>query len=335
MAFKKMAADTRPPRQWALVGYPGSGKSTFAAQMRGPILAVDADHRFAEVMPLAQGDVYELSDTPADNVDAERIAAQLRAGMPGSGVRTIVVDSLSSIIAPLTTAAVMDNDAGRNKNRIAAFKGKALAMRLLQDAVTMWGADSLWVYHLRTGMDAKANEIESTSVSTAELARLRRSLNASLRIVEDNGRRGIHVDWARRGRSGMTLWDESGSWQGMPDKVEAAMYEGLSREEQDAIEQTPRFSGPADAIAWGMGKGVFRDEMHAKNAYDKLKREEAPSSAAEMFELWVEEVERRVMMIVDTVDERALKRALVATLDDEPLDPTDIDPDWGNTDPLP
>jgi len=31
--FKKMVKSTYPPRLWALVGYPGSGKSTFATQM--------------------------------------------------------------------------------------------------------------------------------------------------------------------------------------------------------------------------------------------------------------------------------------------------------------
>ena len=29
MAFKKMVKQVYPPRLWALVGYPGSGKSTF------------------------------------------------------------------------------------------------------------------------------------------------------------------------------------------------------------------------------------------------------------------------------------------------------------------
>ena len=33
MAFQKMSKTQYPPRQWALVGYPGAGKSTFAAQM--------------------------------------------------------------------------------------------------------------------------------------------------------------------------------------------------------------------------------------------------------------------------------------------------------------
>ena len=43
MAFKKMTKPEYPPRLWALVGYPGSGKSTFATQMRAPILVIDAE----------------------------------------------------------------------------------------------------------------------------------------------------------------------------------------------------------------------------------------------------------------------------------------------------
>ena len=73
MAFKKMTKQLYPSRLWALVGNPGSGKSTFATQMTGPILVVDADHRFDEVLDLAPGAVYELSNSPADNVDADRI----------------------------------------------------------------------------------------------------------------------------------------------------------------------------------------------------------------------------------------------------------------------
>ena len=75
MAFKKLETTAYPRRLWGLYGFPGSGKSTFAARLRGPLLVIDADHRFDEVARLA-GDVYALSDRPADNVDSERIAAQ-------------------------------------------------------------------------------------------------------------------------------------------------------------------------------------------------------------------------------------------------------------------
>lgn len=296
MPFKKLDAQTRPPRQWALVGYPGSGKSTFAAQMRGPLLVIDSDHRFAEVAGLAATDVYELSENPVDHVDPRRIAELLRQNMGGAGVRTVVIDSLTAIIAPITTQAVMANDAGENRNRIAAFKDKALALRLLQDSITGWGCDTLWVYHHRDARDSQAKAITTTTISAVELARLRRSLNMQLSVVQDGQRRGVKVDWARRGRSGLTLWDDTGCWRGMPDRIEAAVYEGLSQADQERIEAADptTFAGPADAIAWGFEKGCFRDAVHVQNAYEEVKRTARPQSAAEMWALWVAEVNRRI-----------------------------------------
>ncbi len=299
MAFKKMDKTVFPPRQWALVGYPGSGKSTFASQMIGPMLVVDADHRFAEVARLATDEIFQLSDEPADNVNAERIAALLKENMIGSGIKTVVVDSLTSILSPLIVEAILDNDAGRNKNRVAAFKDKALAMRLLQDTVTGWGVDTLWIYHLRSSLDGQAREVESTTISVVELARLRRSLNLQLRVIEEQGRRGIHVDWARRGRSGNTLWDDSGCWRGMAEKIEASVYGGLTLEEMNALEkQAPTsFNGPEEAIAWGVEQGRFRDAVHAKNTYDKVKTDKKPKTAGDMWRFWIEAVEGRKQTI--------------------------------------
>lgn len=311
MAFKKIDTSVRPPRHWALVGHPGSGKSTFAAALAAPILAIDADHRFNEVAGLAAGEVFEISGNPADHVDAGRIAQLLAANMPGAGVKTVVIDSLTSIIAPLVTQAVMDNDEGKNKNRVAAFKAKALALRLLQDSVTRWGVDTLWIYHLRDGMDGNARKVESTSISGVELARLRRSLNMQLRIVEDGPKRGVTVEWARRGRQGLTLWDDSGVWRGMAERIESAVYDGLTKAEKDAIEKaTPKSFASADgAIAWGFETGIFRDALHAQNAYEKVKREKQPKTAKQMWDCWVDEVTARQQL---------------------ELDPRDIDPEWGD-----
>src|SRR5688572_29708686 len=125
MSFKKMEKPATPPRHWVLVGYPGSGKSTFATQMKTPLLPIDADHRFEEVVHLAEGDVYELSSNPADSADPEAIVRLLNQNMPDSGVKTVVIDSLTTIIAPKVVQAMMDNEAGKNKNRMAAFKDKA------------------------------------------------------------------------------------------------------------------------------------------------------------------------------------------------------------------
>merc|ERR1711907_461734 len=110
--------------------------------MQGPKLVVDADHRFTEVLDKSQDDVYQLSDNPSDNIDPDTITTILNQNMRGSDVKTIIVDSLTAIITPLMTQAVIDNDKGRNRNQIASFKTKALAMRQLMDGVTRWGTHS-------------------------------------------------------------------------------------------------------------------------------------------------------------------------------------------------
>jgi len=297
--FKQMVKQKYPPRLWGLTGYPGGGKSTFAAQMRGPLLVVDADHRFQEVFDLAVQSgrvVYELSNVPSDNVDTDRITERLTQGMPGAEVGTIVVDSLTAIIAPLVTQAIQDKAAGRIKNQYAGWKNKAIAMRQLQDAVTRWGTDSLWIYHLNDSKDANGRDLVKSTVSKTELARLTRSLNMQLEIVQNGSKRGIKVVWARRGRSGMTLWDETGTWAGMPERIESAVYDGLTREEQERIAQeAPEvFPNPETAIAWAVDQKAFESIPHARNAYDKLKRESDPETAQEMAALWVADVRARL-----------------------------------------
>ncbi len=297
MGFAKLEKQAFPPRHWSLIGPPAAGKSSLAARMRGPILVIDADHRFGEVAGLATGDVYQVSADPGDHNDAERVAAALRSGMAG-GVRvgTIVIDSLTAILSPLVAAAVLDNDADRNRNKMAAWKGKAMAMRLLQDSITQYGADVLWIYHEREGRDSKGTEQTVASIPRTELARLQRSLNMRLRVlVAEDGRRGVTVEWARSGRGGVTVWDDSRSWVNMPERIEQAVYGGLSQADQAALAAAvpTAFTGPDHAIGWGFEQGCFDALQHARAAYDKLKAERRPSSAAEMWRLWVEEVQRR------------------------------------------
>lgn len=295
MTFKKMDKTALPPRLWLLYSHPGAGKSTFAAQMRTPMLVIDADHRFAEVAHWAGGDVLSLSDEPTDHIDPERISDLLKRSMPGSGVKSIVVDSLTSIITPHVVEAILDNDAGRNKNMVAAFKPKAMTMRLLQFAITNQGTDCLWIYHLRSGRNASAQLVDSTTVSITELARIRLSTNMRLQIIEQGNKRGIQVMWARKGRSGMTLWDETGCWAGMPERIELEVYGGLTIAEMDQIADTDptSFTGPDDAIGWGFETGLFRDACHAKNAYAKCKEDGKPADAPAMWGLWLAEINKR------------------------------------------
>lgn len=297
MPFNKMPRMNPPRRYWVLVGYPGSGKSTFATQMRTPLLPIDADHRFEEVVHLAQGDVYQLSNSPADSVDPETIYRLLNQNMPGSDVATVVVDSLTTIITPKVVQAVIDNDAGRSRNRMAAFKDKALSMRLLQDAVTMWGTDVLWIYHLQDSRDEQAREVTKATLSATERARLYRSINLELHIVQERNRRGVKVVWARRGRSGMTIWDDTGKWVGMPEKIEQAVYSGLSVAEQDQLEQEAPavFATEEAAVEWALTTypGMFKNVNHGKNAFGLIKKASPGQGLAEWSLAWVEDVDRR------------------------------------------
>ena len=82
----------------------------------------------------------------------------------------------------------------------------------------------------------------------------------------------------------------------MPDRIEAACYDGLSEVEQERIEAEPppsAFPTPEAAIAWSVEQGAFENVNHARNAYDKLKREQKPANAKAMRDLWVADVDKR------------------------------------------
>lgn len=299
MSFKKLQVRKYPRRLWQIVGYAGSGKSTFLTQMRAPILPIDADHRIDEVAHL-NSDILELSAIASDHNTPDRIAELLNANMPGAQVGTIGVDSLTTIIAPLVVQAMIDKDQGRVKNGYAGFKEKALAMRQLQDNVTKWGTDVLWIFHLDTSTDAAGKTSIKETISKTELARLMRSVNLKLEVVLKEDKRGLKVKWARKGRWGDQvgiLWDESGTWQGMPERVEAAVYDGLSEADQLRLEtELPTlFPDDVTAIGWGLEQGAFDALEHSRNAFDKLMRENGePETMEEKTALWIGDVLARL-----------------------------------------
>ena len=162
------------------------------------------------------------------------------------------------------------------------------------DGVTRWGTHSLWIYHLQDSRDAKAREITRSTISETELARLRRCLNMQLEIVKDGEKRGIRIVWARRGRSDVVLWDDTGCWKGMPEKIEAAAYDGLSKTEQEDIaSQIPTlFPNPEAAVGWALEQGVFDNQDTAKQTYEEVKSNTQPTSAQEMAIFWVEHINK-------------------------------------------
>ena len=290
MAFQKMQKPKYPPRQWAIYGDAGAGKSHFASQMKSPALVIDADGRFTEQLDNAAGEIYQLSDNHIDNTDPDRIAQLLRANLPGSGVRTIVVDSLTAILRPVINAALSDIDHERVKNKIGAFRNKAMTMSLLQDSITGSGCDVLWIWHTHESRDQNAKLVQRASIPQTELVRLRRSLNVILKLEvnQNTGQRSVLVEWARNGKSGMRLVDEAGGWVGMPERLEEAIYsEGVRGES----EVPTSFTSPTNAIAWGFEQGVFRDAIHAERSYEKCKREKSPKTAAEMWAAWIAKVQ--------------------------------------------
>ena len=289
--------ETYPPRHWALIGEAGTGKSTFAMSLRSPVLVIDADHRVSEVQRLSAAPVLRISNSPVDNVDVDRICTLLNSNMGGAKIHTLVVDSLSSILSPLVMQAMVDKDAGRVKNLSAAFRTKAILMRLLQDTVTKWGTDVLWIWHTHYGRDGRGNEEAKETVSLTEYARLRRCLNMRLQTVQDerSGMMGISVVWARTGRWGMTLWDETGIWEGMPDKIEHAVYDGFVPSTDWVPDDPPEvFPNKKEALVWGFNMGAFNNTRHAENSYNKLREEKQPDSAEEMARHWIEDVQRRM-----------------------------------------
>lgn len=286
--FKKMAQPQFPPRQWAIYGAAGSGKSHFASQMKGPALVIDADARFTEQLPHATGDIYQLSDEHTDNTDPNKIVDLLRKNLPGSGVRTIVVDSLTAIMRPIINQAIVNAETAKNK--VSVFRDKALAMSRLQDAVSSSGCDSLWIWHTHTSHDAQAREVKRASIPETELIRLRRSLNAILRLEVDGDRRSVLIEWARNGKHGIRLFDDAGGWAGMPELIESSMYsEGVKTGDQ----MPTSFTSATDAIAWGVEQECFKDARHGQAAYEKLKGEKQPKSAGEMWQFWIADVIER------------------------------------------
>ena len=90
-------------------------------------------------------------------------------------------------------------------------------------------------------------------------------------------------------------------------RIEVAVYDGLTQTDQDAIEKRiPKsFTSAEDAIAWGweVGEqtGIFRDARHAGLAYQKVKNKAKPATSAAMWAAWIADVDRRLAEREETI----------------------------------
>lgn len=223
MAIKKLTADTKPPRRWAIIAFPCTGKSTFATRMRGPLVVADIDGRFSEVHTLAgEGNVGVIHLDAKDSGDANVWAEQIERDIAGQKFGTMVADSITPVIEPLLYDVAEESDP-KARNKLLLHKA-ATANRFF-NALVRHGNDVLLVWHLKGTMVNGQGGVRTT-LSNTETERLRMHLNAILEIEidEKTGKRGIFIAWARNGRDKHTIWDESGSWVNMPEQIEAHIY---------------------------------------------------------------------------------------------------------------
>lgn len=226
MAICRMSA-VSTPRHWGLFGPACAGKSTFLTALRGPLLMIDADHRAQELLVHCE-EMLSISERGSDHCDPlaiARIVTRERHALCGQ-IGTAVVDSLTAILSPYTAAATEENRLGLHKNKASAFIGKANAMRLVQDAVTSLGVDSVYVWHTEDGRDKDGKAIVRQTIPESERKRMVRCLNAVLEVFVDPGsrKRAVRIRWSRsgHGRDAVVL-DEQGFWRGVPERVDCLL----------------------------------------------------------------------------------------------------------------
>ena len=181
---------------------------------------------------------------------------------------------------------------------------KSDAMKKIRHAVTKWGSETFWVYHKVEYFDKNQKgdyEIKEKSyLSDIEFGRLGRDITISLEVIkDDNDRRGVYVKEARRGRTGITIWDDSGTWENIRERIINGVWGGLTKQEQDVIEETlpTSFDSSAEAIRWAVTKypQLWGDENHTKNSLNKLYKELVGLLGDDfdkgvLWEKWVEKV---------------------------------------------
>lgn len=293
-----------------LVAYANAGKSTLAARMVPPGktgVVIDSDGRFDEVVT-DDVEFVRLSDEQSEMSDPKQVYDIMHASMPNDEIGLALVDSVTAILEPIILGIQRDVDENKSSGA-RGYKKKADAMKFLQAAFAPWGIDTIWVYHYRDFGDAFGKEKTGTSITELELARLYRNINIQCEIVVDkNERRGLKILFARGGRTGFTIWDDSGSWEGIRERLLQEVWGGLTREEQTKlVEDGPTgFSSSSEAIAWAVDLGAFDEvEGHAgqtskaKNSFKKLYRELKAELGDELtqdvaFAAWVDKVTKKI-----------------------------------------
>lgn len=312
MALLKVA-QKKAPRRWALVAPSLGGKTTFAMQLatgEGNVLFLDPDHRAAASIDVAPNPDSVLVLDVTDYTNPIEVAAAMDQDVPNGNVRSIVVDSLTAIMDYKTSEAQLINASDHApRNRSQTFLDKALTMRHLQDAVSKFGTDVLWIWHIESGK-FEGNSTTRQTLSETERDRLCRNLNAVLEIIidEKTGKRAVKVQNLRP-KFGQdcetTLWDDTGCWRGIIKRIDAFLEtvpaNTASQGAGSAQPPTPKplpFLSREQALAYAVEQKVYADLAAAEAAYKSLKDKHQPKDATAMFTLWNEH-------LIDSLRQRA------------------------------
>lgn len=292
---------------WEIVGREQSGKSSLLAKLAKPgiCLVVDSDGRFNDVIPKnSPVEFYPISDNKQDMLNVDKIVAILEKGVPQvNNVTMIAVDTLTKILEPIIQRI---QDTG--KTNVYSYKEKSDAMKKLRHVLTKWGVETAWIYHIKEYLEkeiinGKTEYVtkEKDFLTDIEYGRLGQDITVTLEvIVADNAKRGIYVRMARRGRNGITYWDESGTWENARQNLENLIWGNLTEEEQTEIETTlPKSfvnAGMAVRWAWDNYPHLWKDAQHTQNSLKKLNEELKEQLGEELYSLdilwekWIEKV---------------------------------------------
>ena len=291
---------------WEIIGREKSGKSSLVAQLAKPgiVAIIDSDGRFGDVVPQnSTAEFYPISDKKEDMINVDTVVSILALARTqvGNKVSLIVIDTITNILEP-----IIQRIQGKAKTTVYDYKDKSDAMKELRHALSLWDCETAWLYHIVEYIEKEGYDYvtkEKNFLTDIEYGRLGRAITISLQIVVNgNGKRGVKVLEARRGRSGIVIWDDSDCWQDFREKIIQAVWGGLTVEDQKELETAlpETFDSPAAAVRWAWQYSEnhnvgFKDTAHVQNSLKKL-NESLKEQLAEdynvnlLWPLWVEKV---------------------------------------------
>ncbi len=285
----------------ALYGPAGVGKTLLVNQLPGSKLVFDADGRFLE-QSHPDDEIYFAYETPAEMMDIRNITKALQEHMPGSDIANIIIDTMTMPFQQLIEDVSAMPKSGPGSRE--AKTHKATVMKALRRSLFGYNKNVVMIYHTHIRSDGSGGDAtEGRTISDTELARLNMCINMTLRVEVEpgTGRRGVKVEYNRFGHQGFTVWDDTGRWTGFWDKLQSEAYKGLSWDDMNRIAATTptSFADKPAAWAWGMDQGVFKDVAHARNAMDKMERENE-IDPDEYWGVWVANVMERKANVTAT-----------------------------------